>query len=348
MSRVLVTGATGHIGANVVRELLAADYDVVPLVRPSSERIGLAGLGLEAAVGDILDPDSIRSAVEGCEHVIHAGAVYATWARDARDILRPAIEGTRNVVQAAKDAGVKRVVHTSSVAAVGYCRDPERPYDERRWNAHATNPYIRGKTESERLAFELADELGLELVSVLPVGVLGRFDYRKTPTSAGIVDSLAGKGPVIAAGCLTDVRDVARAHVLALEKGRAGERYIAGGDNVSVKAQVRLIEEVTGKRAKQGLAPKAVLWPIAALSEGMAKLTGKPPLITRDAIRDVVGRHFVYDSTKMRTELGLEPRGAQEVLEETARWAAFMGWFSKRLGAEVAQRYPPDSDWLRP
>ncbi|MBW2527060.1 MAG: hypothetical protein JRI23_22960 [Deltaproteobacteria bacterium] len=144
------------------------------------------------------------------------------------------------------------------------------------------------------------------------------------------------------------MRDVARAHVLALEKGTPGERYIAGGDTLSVDEQVDLIEQVTGTKPKAGLPPKAVLWPVAAVMEGIARITGKPPLITRDGIHDIVGRHFVYDTTKLRRELGLEPKGARTVLEETARWAAFMGWLDGNLQAELAERYPPDESWTRP
>jgi len=348
MTRVLVTGATGHIGANIVRDLLAHDYDVVPLARSSSSRAALAGLDLNERIGDILDRNSLRAAMEGCDQVIHAAAVYQLWAPDPDDIIRPAVEGTRNVLLAAEDAGIKRIVCTSSIAAIGYSEDPKRPLDESSWNDRARSPYIRGKTEGERLAFELASELNLEVVTVLPVGVLGRFDYRKTPTTAGVVDSFAGKGPVIAAATVCDVRDVARAHVLALEKGTPGERYIAGGDTLSMAEQIDLIEQIGGRRPKAGLPPKAVLWPAAALMEAIARLTGKPPLITRDSIHDVLGRHFVYDTSKIRDQLGLEPRDARTVLEETARWAAFMGWLDGDLGEDLRKRYPPDQDWVRP
>jgi len=347
MKSVLVTGATGHLGANIVRELLAGGRAVVPLVRPTANRIALQGLDLEAAVGDILNRASLRGAMADCDAVIHSAAAYVMWARNPNDIIRTAVQGTRNVLHAAKEAGIKRVVYTSSVAAVGYSADPARPYDERRWNARARNPYIRGKTEAEQLAFELGSELGLEVVSLLPVGVLGRLDYRKTPTSAGVVDPMAGKGPIIAAANLCDVRDTARAHVLALEAGRPGERYIVGGDNVGLAELAELIEPIAGKKPPQSLPPKALLWPAAVLMEGMARVTGKPPAITRDAIHDVVGRHFVYDTTKMRQELDLEPRGAREVIAETARWAAFMGWLGKRRSAKLSELYPPDPAWHR-
>lgn len=347
MTRILVTGATGHVGANVVRDLLAHDYEVVPLVRAESNRVALEGLALEPRVGDILDRNSLRSAMEGCDQLIHTAAVYQLWAPDPESIIRPAVEGTRNVLLAAKDAGIERIVCTSSNAAVGYSEDPKRPLDELQWNDRARSPYIRGKTEAERLAFDLATELGLEVVTVLPVGVLGRFDYRKTPTTAGVVDSFAGKGPLIAAATICDVRDVGRAHVLALEKGKPGERYIAGGDTLGMREQADLIEQIGGRRPKLGLPPKAILWPAAAIMEGIAQLTGKPPLVTRASIHDVLGRHFVYDTTKIRKELGLEPRDARTVMEETARWAAFMAWLPSGQNAELRKRYPPETDWVK-
>ncbi len=346
MSRILVTGATGHIGSNVVRDLLAHDHTPVPFARPSSDRIGLEGLDLEPAVGDLLDADSVRAAVDGCDAVIHAGAVYAVWAKDPDDILRPAIEGTENVLRAARDAGVERVVCTSSVAAVGYSEDEARPLDESHWNDGAMNAYIAAKTRAERRSLELAGELGIEVVNVCPGGVYGALDYRITPTTQMMIDTVQRKMSVFCASCPVDVRDVARGHVLALEKGTPGERYILAGETVTEEEMAALLAELTGVTVKRGLPPRWLLSLMAPLVEGISSLTGKQPMISREVIHDLVGRHFVYDTTRAREELGLSIDEPRQVFEQTLRWIAFLDAVDEPLLSTLRERYPADPAWV--
>ena len=336
--RALVTGASGHVGANLVRDLLAQEWTVVPLVRQSSSLRGLAGLGLSPAFGDSLDGASVEAAARGCDVVFHAGTPYRTWARDPEEIRRPAIEGTETVLRAAHRAGVARVVYTSSCNAVGFTKDAAHPPDESVWAEGTRSVYVRAKLDAERRAWEVARELGLLMVAICPTTVLGALDFRVTPTTQGFLDMVRGKSPIPCAMNLVDVRDVARAHVLAAERGTSGQRYLAGGDNVPPDQLASLFEKHAGKRPKIGLPPLWLLKTVAVVAETVARLGGPAPFITRDLIADIDGRSPVFDCTRARTELGLSPRPAEEVVIETLRWLAFLG----RLDAKLAAKFPQD------
>jgi len=349
MARVLVTGANGHLGCNLVRELLGAGHRVVALVRPGADHSGLGGLDLERISGDVLDPPSIRGAVQGCELVFHAAAPYLVWARDPDDIVRPAVEGTENVLRAAKAAGVRRVVFTSSSNAVGFTSDPQRPLDELSWNEAPRSPYVRAKTMAERRVWALSAELDLPVVAVLPTAVLGRFDYRVTPTTAPVLDAVQGRGPVPFAMNLVDVRDVARAHVLAAERGKPGERYLAGGQNVTTAELAEIIWQLAGIRPKQGLPPYPVLLAVATVADLIARRTGKPPIISPDIARESRGgRQPVFDCSKIQRELGLAPRSAEQVVSEVIRWGLFLGRIREPLATTLRGHFTPDPSWPRP
>jgi dihydroflavonol-4-reductase len=262
--------------------------------------------------------------MDGCDYVFHVATPYVLWAAQPEAIIEPAVRGTENVLRAAKAAGVERVVVTGSCNAVGFTRD--RPFDETAWRMNASSPYMRAKLEQERLARRLADELDLDVVTVLPTGVLGPFDYRKTPTTGPFVDALTGKGPVPFPMNLVDVRDVARGHRLAAEKGSRGQRYLLGGDNVDVETLAGWIEKHTGKRPSRGLPPEWVLRGVAAVAELACRISGKAPMITRAMIDDLGGGAPLFDIKKARAELGYEPRGGEEVVVATIEWARSMGW----------------------
>jgi dihydroflavonol-4-reductase len=322
--KALVTGANGHIGSNLVRELLANHYDVVAFVREGADMRGLEGLDVKLARGDVLDEKSVERAAEGCETVFHAAAPYATWAKDPSTIIEPAVRGTENVLRAAKHA--KRFVVTGSSNAVGFTRG--EPLDERSFRERAVSPYMRAKREQELKARELAEELGKEVVTVLPTAVLGPFDYRKTPTTGPFIDAVTGKGPVPFPMNLVDARDVALGHRLAAERGKPGERYLLGGENADVPTLVALIEKHAGRRPSTTVPPAWVLRMAAAVFEAVASVTGKPPLITRALLDDVAGGAPLFDIGKARKELGYEARGADEVVAETVAWGRKMGWIS--------------------
>lgn len=328
-TKAFVTGANGHLGANLVRDLLAHGYEVVALVRAGADGRGLDDVRSDITVahGDVRDAEAVGEAMRGAEVVFHTAAPYLLWAKDpSAAIIAPAVEGTENVLRRAKTNGVRRVVMTSSSNAVGFTDDPAKPLDERTWNEAAASPYVRAKNAQERRAIELAKELDLDIVTLLPTAVLGRLDYRKTPTTAPVVDALLGKGPVPFAMNVVDVRDVARAHVLAAERGARGERYLVGGDNVDVPAFASMIERLVGKRPPEGLPPLWLLRVVASVAELGARFTGKPPLLTRALLEDGAGRHPVFDCSRARRELGLSPRGAEEVVGEVLAWAREMEW----------------------
>jgi dihydroflavonol-4-reductase len=344
MAKALVTGANGHLGCNLVRDLLEHGYDVVPFVREGANVTGLEGLGLTLTRGDVLDAPSVERAMDGCELVFHAAAPYEVWAKDPQHIIEPAVRGSENVLRAAKTRGVRRLVVTSSCNTVGFTTDPQKPLDETTWNPGAKSPYIRAKIEQERRVWELAKELGLDVMTVLPTTVIGRYDYKKTPTTAPFVDAFAGKGPVPFPMNIVDVRDNARVHVLAMEKGEPGERYLAGGDNVDMPTVAGIIEKHTGKRPQEGLPPMWLLRTVAFFSEAMSGMTGKAPMITREVLDDAGGGVPLFHCTKAREKLGFVPRSPEEAIVDALRWAIFMGWLPK-LGAEWRDKLPPDPAW---
>ncbi|MBX3229404.1 MAG: NAD-dependent epimerase/dehydratase family protein [Labilithrix sp.] len=324
MNRALVTGANGHIGSNLVRELLDHDYAVVAFVRDGADLRGLDGLDVRLVRGDVRDAGAVHEAMDGCTIVFHLAAPYVLWAKDDGAIVDPAVVGTENVLRAAKERGVKRVVLTGSCNAVGFTRG--EPLDETAFGEAATSPYIRAKREQERRARALAEELDVDVVTVLPTAVLGPHDYRKTPTTAPFVDALRGKGPVPFPMNVVDVRDVARGHRLAAERGVAGERYLLGGDNVDMPTLATLIEKETGKKPAQGLPPMWVLRAVAVVAEAVSAVSGEPPMITRAILDDVAGGAPLFTIDKARKALGYEPRPAHEVVAATNAWAREMKW----------------------
>jgi dihydroflavonol-4-reductase len=340
LPRILVTGATGHLGAALVRAARARGHDVRALARKTSDRRGIAGVDVEVVEGDLLDPASLAAAVAGCDVVLHAGAVYRNWARDPDEILRPAIEGTANIVNAAAKANVRRVVLCSSNAAVGYGTARAVLLDETSWNTNPKAAYIRAKTVAERSGLDLGAKLGLETVSVCPCGIIGPWDYRRTPTTRGVA-SMALGGPSVLDLAVTDVRDIAEGHLLAAERGKPGERYLLAGENCTRERVAELMTAVTGRKVRAMLPPRAVMWLIAAFGELRARAGGPDADLTRDAIADVYGRHLMYDHGKAVRELGWTFRPAADVIRDAVRWLIFLGDVKPIAGLE------PDPTWTR-
>jgi dihydroflavonol-4-reductase len=324
MEKALVTGANGHIGSNLVRELGEAGYEVVALVREGADTRGLQGVDVSVVRGDVRDGPAVEKAVHGARFVFHLAAPYVLWAPNAETIVATAVQGTENVLRAARGGSVERVVVTGSCNAVGFTRG--KLLDETSWREVARSPYIRAKLEQERRAKSLAEELGVDVVTVLPTAVLGPNDYKKTPTTGPFIDAATGKGPIPFAMNVVDARDVARGHRLAAERGSRGERYLLGGDNVDVPTLAGWLQRHAGVKAQQGLPPQWVLRAVAAVAEAASALSRKPPMITRAMLDDVGGGAPLFDITKARTRLGYEPRGAEEVVVATLDWARKMKW----------------------
>lgn len=339
MARVLVTGSTGHIGANVVRELLQAGHQPVAFVRETSSREPIEGLEAAIAVGDVLDAASLEKAARGTQVIIHCAANFSLWAKDPDTILKPAVEGTRNAFRAAAANGVRRIVLTSSAAAIGASPSPDRLMTEADWLDDAETPYYRAKLESERLAYELAKETGVEVVVLCPALVLGAHDYRITPSMRPILDIANGKGPTVEGGAaIITARNVARAHVAAMRRGESGERYVLGGDNCTLVEIGRLVSAYTGTQPKHLTLPRWAFVSIAAMMELGASLSGKPPAMTRAAVRDVLGKYAWYDCSKARAALGFVPESAEHVIGETIRWFLQRGWLSPKIAERTRER----------
>lgn len=346
--KVLVTGANGHIGNHVVRATLEAGWEPFGFVRPGSDRRALTGLKCVVREGDLRDAASVARAMEGVEAVMHVGAVHRNATAEKDEMQNAAFDGTRAVFVAAAEQGVRRVVLTSSGATVGFAKDPAKPFDESHHQERTASAYIRAKVEQEKLARELAGELGVEVVIVNPSGVFGPRDYRLTPATRAIVGLLQGD-PAFLHICLTDVRDVGRAHVLAFEKGEPGERYIITGDNVSPKQLVGLLGEVVGVRPMVFRPPGFLLRFIVGRAEKKAARDGSDPPTTLAAIEDVDGGHLAYDSTRSRQELGMEYRDPKTVLRDTARWLLHVDALKPKVAAKVRAALgaaaAPDPDW---
>ena len=217
MTRVLITGANGHLGANTVRSLLKRGYEVVPFVRRNSDLRGLSDLNLEYRYGDIMDGGSLTEAAQECDIIIHSATVFRMWAKDPNDIIQPALVGTRNVFSAAQQVAIKRVIYTSSVVAVGLSDDPQSLRTSIQWNEDPNGPYNLAKTRSEQEAWRLADEYQIPMIALCPGTMLGPHDYRITPSTELIRDYVNGTGQTFNAGLsYVDVRDAAEVHVLAI------------------------------------------------------------------------------------------------------------------------------------
>ena len=317
----LVTGASGFIGGHVARALAAQASKLRFLVRPSSDLRGLQGLEAEVLTGDLRDPSPLKMAMAGCKTVYHVAADYRLWARRPAELFESNVQGTRNLFEACQRAGVERVIYTSTVGTVGFSNTAE-PSDETTpiSTADLAGPYKRSKYEAEQAAFEFAAK-GLPVIIVNPTAPVGEADLKPTPTGKIIVDFLRGAMPAyLDTGLnLVDVRDVARGHLLAAEKGKSGERYLLGSKNMSLRQIFSTLEELTGLPAPKIPIPYAVAWMFAALGTGVANLTGRPPRAPLEAVR--MARKKMYVSCdKATTDLGYRPGPIEPALERAIEW----------------------------
>jgi dihydroflavonol-4-reductase len=346
--RVLVTGANGHIGCHVVRACLASGMTPVAFVRPKSDRRGLAGLDVEVREGDLLDAASVARAMAGLELVFHVAAVHRNWAADEDRILAPAVEGTRNVIDAARRANVRRVVCTSTGATIGFAPDSTRPLDESASLDGSPMIYVRAKIAAEKIALEAAAAGGIEVVIVNPSGVFGPLDYRLTPATRSIVGLLQGD-PVFFAVSVTDVRDVAMGHVLAARKGASGARYLLTGDVVVPRDAAGIFRDVAGIKVPTFRPPRFVARWIASSAVKKARKTDSDAALTPEMVDAVMSGHLAYDSRRARTELGATFRPARDVLRDTFRWLLFVDALKPKVAAKVraalGEGAAPDPSW---
>ncbi|MDD5658022.1 MAG: NAD-dependent epimerase/dehydratase family protein, partial [Elusimicrobia bacterium] len=322
-------------GANLARVLLEHGFQVRALVRKDSPRDNLAGLPLELVAGDLLDRASLRAGCRGARYVFHVAADYRIWVPDPAAMRAVNVEGSVNVVRTAAQAGAERVVYCSSVAAVKP-PDGRRPADEtsRYENAEAVpGEYKKSKYLAELAVLELARS-GAPVVTVNPAAPIGPFDIKPTPTGQILLDFLNGRMPsYIETGLnVVHVRDVALGHLLAARQGRVGERYILGGDNLTLKEILDVLSELSGLPAPRLRTPYHVAYAFAACDSALARLLGSRPRAPLDAVR--MARHFMwYDSGKARRELGFAPVPARQALADAVAWFQAKGRVKTRPAA---------------
>jgi dihydroflavonol-4-reductase len=322
-----VTGASGFVGSAVARRLKEKGFGLRLAVRASSRLDNVEGLGAEIVTADMKDRDGLTKAMQGARYLFHVAADYRLWARDPEEIVRNNLEGTRAVMLAARAAGVERIVYTSSVATLK-ARTDGVAVDEtcRHTAATAIGAYKRSKLVAERLVEEMVGA-GLPAVIVNPSTPIGPRDIKPTPTGRIIVEAATGKIPAfVDTGLnLVHVDDVAAGHLLALEKGRIGESYILGGEDVSLRQMLAVIAGLVGRKAPTINLPRAPLYPIAWIAEAMAMLTGKEPFVTADALK-MAKYHMFFSSAKARCELGYSARPYAEALADALAWFKAAGY----------------------
>jgi dihydroflavonol-4-reductase len=332
--KCFVTGASGFIGANLVHELIARGHRVKALLRPEADLRGLAGADFERVPGDVSDRDKLKQAMAGCDWCFHVAASYHLWLRDYRPMYAANVDGTRNVLQAAGEAGCSRIVYTSTVGCVGLPAPSAPPTDE---TAFVTEEKLKGnhykisKWHAENVARELASG-GLPVVIVNPSAPVGPRDVKPTPTGQVIVDFLNRKMPAYLDTGLNwvHVRDVAVGHILAAEKGRVGERYILGSaeGNWTMKEAFAVLQEITGVPAPRMQIPYGVAWLAACGDELKSKFTGRPPRAPLAGVRMALHKMF-FNPAKAIRELGLPQTQPKQALADTVEWFRANGYVKR-------------------
>jgi dihydroflavonol-4-reductase len=319
---VLVTGASGFLGWHVARALVERGFAVRALVRPGSS---VEGLRVERATGDLRDPASLERAVAGCGLLFHVAADYRLWSKDPSELYRSNVDGTRNLLEAARRAGIERVVYTSTVGCIGIPHGGVGDETTPVTLEEMAGDYKRSKFLAEQTALEFARG-GLPVVIVNPTAPIGDHDVKPTPTGKIVLDFLKGDMPAfIDTGLnVVDVRDTAIGHLLACERGRAGERYILGSENLTLEQILGLLAEITGRKAPRMKLPYAVAWCAGACSTAWAGLTGTPPRVPIEGVRMARKKMWVTHE-KARRELGFEPGPARTALARAVEWFGGFG-----------------------
>jgi len=319
-----------------MRTLLERGLEPVPFVRASSDTQGIDALGVDYVRGDVLDADAVLAAAQGCEGVLNLAAVYRTYASDPDEIIQPAVQGIENVLRAAKACGIRRVVHTSSIAAVGFGWGPDDVRDESQWNDTPLNAYYQAKTQSERRAWELAAELDIPMITVNPASIAGPFDFRITPSSRYLQNLANGVGGTPRGGTnYVDVRDVAHVLVSALDRGEPGERYLVTGENITYDRLNEIIVELTGSQPARLAYPRWVVLAYGWVTERAARWTGREPAYSYDLLYETTGRYAWFDASKAEAVFDYQARDARSAVGATLSWLADRGALDERVAARV-------------
>ena len=325
---VLVTGASGFVGSAVARKLVGRGEKVRVLVRKSSDRRNLKGLTVETVEGDLRDPASLTRALEGCTSIYHVAADYRLWTRRPSELYESNVEGSKNIVLAGCEAGVRRIVYTSSVAVLGINKDASPADEETPVRLDdMIGHYKRSKFIAEEAVRALIAERGAPVVIVNPSTPIGPRDVKPTPTGRLVLEAASGKMPAYVDTGLNvaHVDDVAEGHLLAFEKGEVGERYVLGGDDMTLKEILYEVARLAGRRPPRMRLPHTLVMPVAAVSQIWARLFGGEPMATIDAVR-MARKKMYFSSQKAKRVLGYRPRPGIEALADAVAWFREQGY----------------------
>jgi dihydroflavonol-4-reductase len=324
----LVIGASGFVGSAVVRALVRRDEIVRVLVRPTSDRRNLTDLGVEVATGDLREPASLARALEGCRILYHVAADYRLWIPRPDEIYQTNVDGTVALIRAAVDAGVERIVYTSSVATLGLNENRD-PADETTpvSLADMVGHYKRSKFLAEEQVQQLVQDLDAPVVIVNPSTPVGPRDLKPTPTGRMVLDAAAGRMPAyVDTGLnIVHVDDVAYGHLLACEHGVVGERYILGGHNMPLREILGAIADLVGRRPPRVSLPHDLILPVAKVAELVARATGREPFVTVDGVR-LAKKHMYFSSQKAERDLGYVARPAITAFQDAIDWFHDQGY----------------------
>lgn len=344
-SKILVTGANGHLGANTVRSLLKRNYDVNVFVRDNSDLRGLAGLPVSYYFGNIRDKEALIAATIGCEAIIHHAAVYKVWAKTPAEVMEPAIEGTKNIFSAASKAGIRRLVYTSSTYAIGTSKDPNHLLTENDWNDQDNVPYGIAKTKSEQIAWELSEKNNVPMTVLCPAAIYGRYDYKVTPSNRLLVDIFKGRGMTVkGALSFVDARDAGELHALALSRGRTGERYVLSAGGYEMQEIGKLAAKLSGKRILHAPFGRIVNIATAGMMEIIAKITGWDPPFTIGLAKEYSHRYALFDNSKIITDFNYTFHSLEDAICDTIKWFSFIGKI--RLNNKIIDKFPAEDEWI--
>jgi dihydroflavonol-4-reductase len=334
--KILVTGAAGFLGSHVTRQLTARGADVRVLLRPSSNNRAIADLPLEYVTGDLRDPASLERALVGVRRVFHVAADYRLWSKRSQDIYDSNVGGTKNLLEAAKRAGVEQFIYTSTVATVAVDR-PEEPNEfiDARLE-EMVGHYKRSKWMAEREVLDAA-KTGFPAIVAMPTTPVGPWDWKPTPTGKIILDFLNGKMPgYVETGLnFVGVEECAAGHILVSEKGIVGERYLLGSENLTLKAVLDLLAKITGLPAPSMKIPHGVALGVAYAETAFSRLLGREPQIPVEGVK--IAQHMMFvDSSRAPRELGFQQGSVAAALERAVRWYEANGYIAPRRAKRIA------------